>query len=315
MTRPFRFGVLLMEEITSASEFSERCRRLEDSQYDVLLLSDHLDRSPIGPLSGLAAAAGCTEDIRLGTLVLNNDLRHPAVLAKELISLDLLSSGRLEIGIGAGWMDSDYTRSGISKDPGAVRVARLEEAVAVLKRALTRDDDGVLSGAFYSVQGPPGPPRSVQAPHPPLLLGGSGPRMLALAGREADIVSLNWDLRDGVVTARTVATSTGSELHRRLAWVREAAVGRRPQPELGLTIFFGRVTDAATSAARQLAEMWGVDVEPSDVLAHPHALIGSVAAVAEELQRRREEWGVSYIVVYDSVAADFAPVVQQLSGR
>ena len=186
--RPFRFGVQL-RGASSGHEWREKCRRVEALGYDTLAVADHFPRG-LGPFVALATAAAVTDRIRVGAFVFANDFRHPAVLAKEAATLDLLSDGRLEVGIGAGWLRSEYEATGIPFDRAGVRIDRLAEAVSLIKRLWT-EDSVTFQGRFYQATDLSILPRPVQAPHPPVMVGGGGQRILSLAARHADIVALN----------------------------------------------------------------------------------------------------------------------------
>jgi probable F420-dependent oxidoreductase len=192
--RRFRFGIQL-SHAAGPADWAELARKAEDLGYSSLQLPDHFG-AQFSPAPALAAAAGATRDLRLGTLVLDNDYRHPVVTAKDMATVDLLSDGRVELGIGAGWMASDYDQSGIGMDPAGVRVDRLAEAVTVLK-GLFGPGPFSFEGEHYTIRDLDGQPKPAQDPHPPFVLGGGAPRMLRLAGREADIVGINPALRSG----------------------------------------------------------------------------------------------------------------------
>jgi probable F420-dependent oxidoreductase len=182
---PFRFGLQLITADSRAA-LVDRARRAEDLGFDVVQTADHLDEV-LPPLLTLATVAGATTTLRLGTLVVNNDLRHPVVLAREAAALDLLSDGRLELGVGAGHSEPEYRSAGLPFDRPGVRIARLGESLTLLD-GLLRGDEVTLAGDHYAVTGARVHPRPVQGPRPPLLVGGGGPRLLALAARTADVV-------------------------------------------------------------------------------------------------------------------------------
>jgi len=238
--RPFRFGI----QLTSAppgTDWASVAREAEDLGYSTLFMPDHFG-DQLAPVPALAAAAEATTTLRVGPLVLDNDYKHPVVTAKEMATLDVVSGGRLELGIGAGWMASDYEQSGIAMDPAGERVERLEEAVAVLKGLFA---PGAFSyeGKHYRISDLDGLPKPVQSPGPPLLIGGGGPRVLALAGREADIVGINPAVRSGQVDA-AAALDGGAEItDRKLGWVKAAAGDRYPDIELTMLIYMAVLTD------------------------------------------------------------------------
>jgi len=233
------------------------------------------------------------------------------VLAKEAATLDLLSGGRLDFGLGAGWMTSDYEKSGIALDSAGLRIERMEEGLKVIK-GLWAGGEFSFSGKYYNVTGLEGAPLPIQKPHPPILLGGGGRKMLSIAGREADIVNVNYDLREGRINKKLVRTGMAEATAEKLGWIREAAGERFDELELSITIFVATVTDDLESLAEGMAA--GLAMEPADILAIPHFLIGSVEQIVHDLRSRREEYGFSYVIVPGEFAEAFAPVVEQLAG-
>lgn len=308
MPRPFRFAVQL-SSAPSREDWVDKARRAEDLGYSTLFMPDHFG-DQFAPVPALMAAADATTTLRIGTLVLDNDYRHPLVLAKEAATLDLLSGGRLELGVGAGWMRSDYEQSGIAYDPPGIRVDRFEEGLAVLK-GLLAGEEVAFEGRFYDVHGSVGP-RPAQQPHPPILIGGGARRMLTIAGREADIVSINFDLREGVVGPAVGATGTAELVDRKVEWVREGAGDRFDEIELGVTVFVAAVTDDAAGLAGMLAGGFGLTVE--EALEMPFALVGTVEQMVETLQARRERFGISYVAFSGDQIDAMAPVVAALAG-
>lgn len=283
---------------------------MEDLGYSTLTCADHLD-DQFAPVPALTAAAAATSELRLGTMMLANDYRHPAVAAKDAATLDVLSDGRLELGIGAGWMTSDYRSAGLPLDPAGIRVDRLAEAVTVMKGLL---GPGSLdhAGEHYRITGLDGRPEPVQRPHPPIVIGGGGPRVLALAGREADIVGINVDLRAGVIDERAGPNGTGVATDRKVAIVREAAGDRADDLELQVRVHIAAVTDDRVGMAHALAPALGI--EPEDAMESPHAVVGSIDQICDQLVERRERWGISYIGLSRDAMDGFAPVVARLAG-
>jgi probable F420-dependent oxidoreductase len=233
------------------------------------------------------------------------------VLAKEVATLDLLSDGRFDLGLGAGWLASDYEQSGIPYDPPGLRIDRMEEGLAIIKGLLAGGAFS-FSGKHYRISSLEGSPAPVQKPHPPIVIGGGGRRMLRIAAREADIVNVNYDLREGRVNRALVRTGMADATDEKLAWIRDAAGKRIEHIELSVTIFFANITEDAGSLAGAMAG--GMGVEASDVLDTPHFLIGTVDEIVELLQQRRERYGISYVILPGEVAESFAPVVERLSG-
>jgi probable F420-dependent oxidoreductase len=303
--RPFRFGVQL-RGATSGSEWREKCRRVEALGYDTLVVADHFPRG-LGPFAALATAAAVTDRIGIGAFVFANDFRHPAVLAKETATLDLLSDGRLEVGIGAGWLRSEYEATGIPFDRAGVRIDRLEEALPLIKRLWT-EDNVTAQGRFYHVTDLSLLPRPVQAPHPPMMVGGGGQRILSLAARHADIVALNPRATpEGTPDQRDI-TAEATAL--KLTWIRDAASERFPHLELNIVVLRVVPSDDRQEAARQLAPELGLT--PAEVLESPHVLLGTVEEMAETLQQRRSLFGISYITVTEDGLEPFAPVIERL---
>jgi probable F420-dependent oxidoreductase len=308
--RPFRFGIQASGAATRDA-WIDLARRAESHGYDVLTMPDHFT-DQLAPVPALMAAADATSTLRIGALVWDNDYKHPVVLAKELATLDVLSEGRLEIGIGAGWMVSDYEQSGIPYDPPGVRVDRFFEGLTVIKGALSEgpfDHDGT----HYQVRGYDGLPLPVQRPWPPILIGGGGKRVLSIAAREADIIGINPTLTAGVVGPDAIATMTAEAVDEKLGWVQTAAGDRFGRLELNVRAFMVNVTDDREGAISHLSTMLGVEADM--VRSSPFALIGNPAQLVEDLVARRERWGFSYVIVGAEDIESFAPVVAELAGR
>ncbi|CAN5174182.1 LLM class F420-dependent oxidoreductase [soil metagenome] len=309
-SRPFRFG-LSLAGFDHGHDWAETARRVEDSGYSTMLMPDHLG-DQLAPLPALAVAAAATTRLRVGTFVLSNDFRHPVLLAKEAATVDLLTGGRLEVGLGAGWRREEYDSAGLSFDPGAVRLARLEESVAVL-RGMWAGRSFSFAGVHYKVRELEGRPLPAQAGGPPLFLGGGGPRLLALAGRVADIVGFAPRSRpDGTLDPADV---TPEATDAKLAVIREAAGSRFTDLELNVLVLAARVGPLVSrqDQADELAASWGLP--PKGVLASPHAILGSAEQVVDDLLAHRERFGISYITVPEPALDAFAPVVVSLAGR
>ena len=310
MSRPFRFGFSL-DGLDEPQEIARRVRRAEDIGYSSVVMTDHFDDRH-GPLVALTAIALATTSLRVGTLVLANDYRHPAVLAKELASLDQVSGGRLEIGIGAGWMASDYEQAGIGFDRPGVRIERLDEAISVLKGCFS-DGPFDFEGSHYTIRGLDSRPKPVQTPRPPLLVAGGGHRMLALAARRADIVGINPSLHSGAIDEHAGPTATAEATDSKLAVVRDAAGDRFDALELQTRVHLSVITDDAFALASAAAPAFGITAEQA--LASPHALVGTVEECVATIEGWRERWGISYISLMGSSAEAMAPVVERLAGR
>jgi probable F420-dependent oxidoreductase len=309
--KPFRFGVNLWRA-GSPAEWADKARKLEDLGYSTLTVPDHL-ADFFAPMPALVSAAAATTRLRVGTNVLNNDLRHPVLVAREAATVDLLTDGRLQLGLGAGHMRSEYDQAGLAFERGRVRVERLAEAVTIIKDLLT-GDPVTFAGTHYRVTGHTIHPRPVQRPHPPILIGGNGPRLLALAAREADIVGFSGiTFREGGV-APDLSGWTAAGVDERVRLVREAAGDRHDRLELSVLIQRVVVTDDRRQAAAELVRRWP-QLTADVLLQSPYVLLGTVGQMAEDLQARRERWGFSYHVVFEPYLETFAPVVARLADR
>ena len=307
--RPFRFGVQ-EHKAPSATAWRERVRRLESIGYSALYLPDHFGDQP-GPIAALMAAADATTRLRIGCLVFDNDYRHPVVLAKEAATLDVLSDGRLDFGLGAGWMASDYEQAGIPLDSAGTRIDRMEEALTIIK-GLFAGGPYSFKGKHYEIKEIEGSPLPVQKPNPPLVIGGGGRRMLQLAAREADIVNVNFNLGEGRANRKLAHTGFAAATDEKLAWIKQAAGRRFDELELSVFIFLANVTDDRDSIASAMAV--ALDAEPSQVLDVPHFLIGTIEQLAQDLIERRNRYGISYVIVPGDSAESLAPLVERLTG-
>jgi probable F420-dependent oxidoreductase len=307
--RPFRFGIQASGPAT-AREWAELARKIEDLGYSTLTCADHL-RDQFAPIPALTAAALATTTLRVGTMVLANDFRHPTMVAKEAATLDVLSEGRLEFGLGAGWQTTDYETTGIALDPPGRRIDRLQEAITVIK-GLLADGPVDFSGEHYEVTGLEGTPKPVQRPHPPIVIGGGGPRVLGLAAREADIVGLNVNLAVGILDDRAGPDATEEATQAKLDVIRSAAGERFDQLELHVRVHAVVLTDDRQGMAELMAPALGIS--PAAALASPHALAGSPEEIADTLLERRERWGISYLGLSVDALDAMAPVVARLAG-
>ncbi|MCC5952959.1 MAG: LLM class F420-dependent oxidoreductase [Acidimicrobiia bacterium] len=306
---PFRFG-LQVSTAPDRTRWRETARAAEDLGYSTLTVADHLD-DQFATTPALMAAAEATTTLRLGALVWCIDYHHPVVLAKEAATVDLLSDGRLEVGLGAGWMASDYQQAGIPMDRPGVRVDRLAEAVTVMK-GLLRGDTVTFRGEHFIIDGLAGTPRPRQAPHPPLLIGGGGRRVLTLAAEEADIVGLNIDLRSGHIDETAGPTATADATEEKLRWIRDAAGDRFESLELQVRVHLAAITDDRRGLAEAVGPSLGLTTEQA--LHSPHALAGTVDDIVEQCQQRREQFGISYIGISADAMDAMAPVVSRLAG-
>lgn len=309
MARKFRFGIQT-SRAPDAKAWAEKARRIEALGFSTLFMPDHFE-DQLAPSPALMAAADATTSLRVGTLVFDNDYRHPLVLAKELATIDVLSGGRLEVGIGAGWMTSDYAQSGIAHDPPGVRIERLKEGVAIIK-GLFGDEPFSFSGKHYTITSHNGLPKPIQRPRPPILIGGGGKRVLRFAAREADIVGVNFSLAEGVVNPTVAQTGSAVATEEKISWIREAAGARFDELELNVTVFVTAVTDDRMAFAERVAG--GFNLTPPEVLESPHALAGTIDQIVDDLQARREKYGFSYIVFSGDLFEQTAPIVKRLAG-
>jgi probable F420-dependent oxidoreductase len=309
MTKPFRFAVQT-GYAPDGKTWRERARQVEDLGYSTLYIPDHFGEQ-FAPLVALTVAAEATDRLNVGALVFDNDYRHPLVLAKELATLDLMSEGRLEVGIGAGWMKSDYDESGMAYDSPGTRIDRMVEGLRVMK-GLWSEPTSSFDGTYYTVANGQGLPRPYAQPHPPILIGGGGKKVLGIAAREADIVGVNPNLSAGYVGPEVAQSARPARYRERIEWIREAAGDRFADIELQVLTFFVSVVDNREEVAANLAPMFGID--PGEALELPLALVGTVDQICDDLVQRREEYGFSYIVVHDPEMEAFAPVVERLAG-
>jgi probable F420-dependent oxidoreductase len=317
---PFRFAV----QATNAAggrEWHDTVRKVEDLGYSTLFLADHylgpgpaqkIARTPrqdLAPIAAMAAAAAVSDTLRIGCRVFCIDYHVPAVLAKEAATLDLLSDGRLEMGIGAGWSETEYNAMGLTFDRAGRRIAKLAEVVSLIK-AHWAGEQLDFAGRQVQVRGYAGRPRPVQRPHPPIMIGGGGPRMLAYAGREADIVSMS---SVPFVARDADGRDPQAVAQRRIDVVRKAAGERYGRLEIEGSPYFTAITEDPETALSTAATTTGI---PAEVLrSHPNVMIGSLETVVETLYSRRESLGVNYVTVQQSQIESFAPVVDRLRGR
>ena len=306
----FRFGVNVGPS-RSRAEWVEKARKLEDLGYATLNVPDHLTEL-FAPMPALISAAEATKNLRVGTNVLNNDFRHPVLVAREAATVDLLTEGRLQFGLGAGHMQSEYDQAGLGFDAGGTRVERLAEAVTIIK-GLLNGQQVTFAGRHYRVTDHRIFPLPVQQPHPPVLVGGNGSRLLSLAAREADIVGFS-----GITFRRGGAEPDISgwrvaKVDKRVQLVREVAGNRYTQLELNPLIQRVVVTDNRRQAAEELAHRW-TQLSPEEILESPYLLIGTMDQMVEDLEARRQRWGYSYYVIFEPYVDVFAPVVVRLAG-
>lgn len=306
-SRPFRFGTGGFPA-RSRTELVDLARKVEDLGYATILMPDHFEAERMNTFLSLLMAAEATKQVRVGTYVIDNDFRHPALLVQEAATLDLLSGGRLELGIGAGYAEYDYAATGIPLDPPGVRVSRLAESVQIVKRLLARETV-TFTGDYYTIHELTGRPQALQQPHPPIMIGGGSKRLLSLAAREADIVSL---VPKAKVGSLDFNDSSHAATEQKIAWVRAAAGERMAALELNTLVFECAVTDQRQRVAEEVAKKWGMPVE--QVLNSVFFLIGTVEYMTEEVQMWRERFGISYVTVFPQAMDACAPVVAKLAG-
>jgi probable F420-dependent oxidoreductase len=306
--RRFRFAVDLQQPFAGSS-WLESARQAEELGYSTVFFPDHFDEGP-GPLSMMAAVAVATDRLKVGTLVLDCDFRHPAVLARELATIDALSEGRLEVGLGAGWKSLDYAHSGIEMDRPGVRVSRLIEHAAVLK-GLWSDGPFTFAGEHYRITDLDGTPAAHTPGGPPILVGGGAPRLLRWAGKTADIVGVNASIHSGEIDEAAAQDALAERIDEKVAWLREGAGDRFDDLELNAWLAVAEITDDP-SVPEMIAGLFGTDA--ASLRQSPLALVGHEPEIADMLNERRERWGYSYIVIPGDKAHDFAKTVADLSG-
>ena len=321
MPRPFRFGVQSFNA-ESGAEWAGKAQRAEALGYSTFHLADHLlgpgpalekTAHPVQNLAAIPAmayAAAVTEKINIGCRVLCIDYHHPIVLTKSAMTIDLLSGGRLELGLGAGWLQGEYEAVGLEFDEPRVRIDRLADVVEGIK-AFCSEGHADLDNKTIHWKDFQGVPKPVSKP--PLMIGGGSPRILRLAGREADIVSLNFNNRSGMIGVDGVQSSSEDLTRKKIGWVREGAADRFDDLEIEIGAYFTFVMDDPQAMVENFAQMFGYSEE--DMMRHPHALFGSVDSVCEELERRRELHGISYVTIGETAMEAFAPVVDRLAGK
>jgi probable F420-dependent oxidoreductase len=313
MSRPFRFGAQLYAK-DNRQEWIAQVRKAEAVGFSVVTLPDHFgERVAIWP--SIVAAADSTTRLRFGSMAINNDFWNPVVLAREAATADVMTEGRIEIGIGAGWRSLDYEWTGIPRDRVGVRIERLAESVEVLKRSFTgkRFD---FHGNYHRVEGVEGWPHPVQQPHPPLMIGGSGPKILGLAAREADVVGVHINLdagnfNVGTGSPNTEQGATDRQISQRLGWIKQAAGDRFDSLELHVFVLDVVITQDRSATAQRIAEAYAISAEEAKT--SPYFAFGTVENIVEQLRESRERYGLSYITIREDHLNLFAPVVERLA--
>jgi probable F420-dependent oxidoreductase len=312
--RRFRFATHV-NAVGSRADLVDRARDAEARGFSAITVPDHFRPDDLAPLVAMGVMAAATSSIQVGSNVFSNDYRHPVILAKELATLDLLSDGRLQVGMGAGWLRSDYELWGIPIDPPGTRVSRLAESLAVLK-GLWAGEPFSFRGEHYTIDAPAGVARAFQQPHPPLLVGAGGRRMLELAAREADIIGITFNQRAGEFDAVKIMSDAGNAddgIHdRKIEWIRDAAGDRFDSIELAVFALIS-VTDerdaalAAAAGAQGVSREWLADA--------PQFSFGTVDEIADDLERKRERYGISYIMTPGESFEAVTPLAERLAGR
>jgi probable F420-dependent oxidoreductase len=308
MSRPFRFA-MQMTAAPTGSAWLDLARRFEDEGYDTISLPDHLGPQ-FAPVPALAAVAAVTSRVRLSMFVLANDHRNPAVLAKEITTLDVLSNGRVELGLGAGWNAAEYAAVGVPFDRAAVRIERLAEATGILRRAFAGERFS-HRGTHYEVTDLDVLPRPVQQ-RIPFVLGGGGRKMLTLAAQQADIVGI---ATNNNVRTHEVAASSGharEAVHEQMRWVREAAGDRFDGIECNIRVLGVAVRPTPAEGVDAVATELG---DPAVLADSPFVLAGPIEHIHEQLLRTREELGISYFTVSQRHADQLRPLVARLKGE
>ena len=315
--RRFRFG-LIDESSQTREQLIHNARQAERLGYATWLIRDHFIqgdfRHQLAPIAALATVAAVTSTLRIGSLVIDNDYRHPAVLAKEAATLDLLSGGRLELGLGAGWLRDEYEQTGIPFDSPGVRIERMQEAIQVLK-GLFAAEPFSFSGKHYTITNLDSFPKPAQKPRPPLLIGAGGKRMLTIAGQEADIIGILASALGNGAMEDVPSDRLAASVAQKVEWIRQAAGTRFDQIELSLVPTVVLASDQRQAAEKLIqARGWnGIEVE--QVLEMPSILIGSVEQIAEKLLVLREQFALSYFIISDAAMEPFAPIVAELAGK
>ena len=326
MTKPFRFG-LQSYAADTPDDWRDQARRAEALGFSTFSVADHV----IGPgpaltatnhpiqnvaaIPAMAVAIEATSTINVGARVFCTDYRQPVMFAKELATLDFFSGGRLEIGLGAGWLQGEYEAMGVPWDRAGVRLDRMEETLGLI-RAHLGDEQVDVAGEYVNATGFEGVPKPAKG-MPPIMIGGGAKRVLGIAGREADIVSLNFNNSSGKIGPDGVGSSTAELTARKIEWIRDGASARADgrgfdDIEIEIGAYFTVVTDERDATLAKMAPMFAL--EPAAFAEHPHALIGSVDSICDQLHERRERYGITYVTFGASAVESVGPIVERLAG-
>ena len=323
MSKPFRFGLQAYAP-NSGKEWRELARKAESSGFSSFHLADHI----IGPgpaltatghpiqtvaaIPAMAVAAEATNTIKVGCRVLCVDYRNPVMLAKEVATLDFFSEGRLELGLGAGWLQGEYEAIGIPFDRAGVRIDRFEEVISLLRASFAEGELNIDTQHVHAV-GFEAVPKPFTKSGPPIMIGGGAKRILTIAGREADIVSLNFNNSSGKLGAAGIGSSTAELTDQKIQWIKDGAGARFDQIEIEIAAYFTIVTPDGEGTRAKMAPMFGMT--PEVFAEHPNALIGSVDEICDRIVERRERFGISYVSFGASVIDAVIPVVERLAGK
>jgi len=301
--RPFRFGTYPFPfNLTNGKVWIKHVQEIEKLGYSTLMYPDHFPKRIADPITLLASAAATTKTLNIGTLVFDIDFRHPAILAKTATSLHILSQGRYEFGIGAGWMKEDYDWTGIPYDPPYKRIKRLEEGLKIIKSMWTIDKT-TFNGKHYKVTDIPQAGELSEGEQPKIIVGGGGKMLLKVAGRHADIVGIHVNLHDRSTEGRIAAHRTASyeEINKRIKWVKDSALasGRDPEKiEFQMLCPFVEITDDPDSVLEQLTESYDGQISVDEFWDSPRVLVGSGSFVREKVVKLRAETGINYIIAW-----------------
>ena len=312
MPQPFRFGLQTHGPIEGMS-WTDTAKFAEQQGYSSLLVPDHF-HGQYGPMTALAAAAAVTTELKVGALVFGNDYRHPIMLAKEMATLDHIAEGRVEFGIGAGWMRTDYDQTGMTYDRPGLRIERMVESLQIIKRCW-QEGSFDFAGEHYQIDGYDGLPLPYTPGGPPVIIGGGGPRMLGVAAEHADIVAITANLRAGEVGADAISDSMPEAYDAKLARVGEVLGDRLDDTEINSLAMNTTITDDRDGALEFFAGMFGAPKE--HVAQTPALIVGSVDEIVETLQERRNRWGFNYVVVQQNGGQGlerFNEVISTLAG-
>ena len=304
---PFRFGIQL-RNAPDGKTWRSMARQAESLGFSTLYMPDHFT-DLWGPITALTAATEATTTLNVGALVFDNDYRHPVVLAKEIATLDILSEGRVELGLGAGWMTTDYEQSGIALDPPSIRIERMIEALEIYRQLFTQES-ATFEGHHYQVRGVPALPKPYTSGGPPILVGGGGKRVLTAAAQFASIIGVNPELSSGRASVEAAKTAVRARYEERIGWIEAAAGDRFASIQLQVLGQVEMIAPNRDELFEKLAPGFGITA--AEAAEMPIVMVGTVEQICDDLIARREEFGLSYIVVHDMEA--FAPVVARLAG-